>query len=95
MSCESLILDDKSRAYTIPHEQVFEETATVTHEAYTGRIGEDKLFYLRSRGLSEEEARSLIVLGYFHDIMVNLPVEYVSIFNKAIELELSRMGGVG
>ncbi|WP_054857228.1 Fe-S cluster assembly protein SufB [Vulcanisaeta sp. JCM 16159] len=95
VSCESLILDDRSRAYTIPHEQVFEETATVTHEAYTGRIGEDKLFYLRSRGLSEEEARSLIVLGYFHDIMVNLPVEYVSIFNKAIELELSRMGGVG
>ncbi len=95
MNCESLILDDKSKAYTIPHEQVFEETAIVTHEAYTGRIGEDKLFYLRSRGLSEEEARSLVVLGYFHDIMVNLPVEYVSIFNKAIELELSRMGGVG
>ncbi|MFP3304497.1 MAG: Fe-S cluster assembly protein SufB, partial [Vulcanisaeta sp.] len=95
VSCESLVLDERSRAYTIPHEQVFEVTATVTHEAYTGRLGEDKLFYLRSRGLSEEEARSLVVLGYFHDVMVNLPVEYVSIFNRAIELELSRLGGVG
>jgi Fe-S cluster assembly protein SufB len=95
VSCESLVLDEKSKAYTIPHEQVFEETAIVTHEAYTGRLSEDKLFYLRSRGLSEEEARSLVVLGYFHDVMVNLPVEYVSIFNRAIELELSRLGGVG
>ncbi|PLC67606.1 Fe-S cluster assembly protein SufB [Vulcanisaeta sp. EB80] len=95
VSCESLVLDERSRAYTIPHEQVFEVTATVTHEAYTGRLGEDKLFYLRSRGLGEEEARSLVVLGYFHDVMVNLPVEYVSIFNRAIELELSRLGGVG
>jgi Fe-S cluster assembly protein SufB len=95
VSCESLVLDEKSKAYTIPHEQVFEETAIVTHEAYTGRLSEDKLFYLRSRGLSEEEARSLIVLGYFHDVMVNLPVEYVSIFNRAIELELSKLGGVG
>jgi len=95
VSCESLVLDERSRAYTIPHEQVFEVTATVTHEAYTGRLGEDKLFYLRSRGLSEEEARSLVVLGYFHDVMVNLPVEYVSVFNRAIELELSRLGGVG
>jgi Fe-S cluster assembly protein SufB len=95
VSCESLVLDERSRAYTIPHEQVFEVTATVTHEAYTGRLGEDKLFYLRSRGLGEEEARSLVVLGYFHDVMVNLPVEYVSVFNRAIELELSRLGGVG
>jgi Fe-S cluster assembly protein SufB len=95
VSCESLVLDERSRAYTIPHEQVFEVTATVTHEAYTGRLGEDKLFYLRSRGLSEEEARSLVVLGYFHDVMVNLPVEYASVFNRAIELELSRLGGVG
>jgi len=95
VSCESLVLDERSRAYTIPHEQVFEVTATVTHEAYTGRLGEDKLFYLRSRGLGEEEARSLVVLGYFHDVMVNLPVEYASVFNRAIELELSRLGGVG
>jgi len=95
VSCDSLILDERSRAYTIPHEQVFEVTATVTHEAYTGRLGEDKLFYLRSRGLGEEEARSLVVLGYFHDVMVNLPVEYASVFNRAIELELSRLGGVG
>jgi Fe-S cluster assembly protein SufB len=89
------VLDEKSRAYTIPHEQVFEDSATVTHEAYTGKISEDKLFYLRSRGLSEEEARSLIVLGYFHDVMVNLPMEYMSIFNKAIELELSKLHKIG
>ncbi|MGC8569973.1 MAG: Fe-S cluster assembly protein SufB [Caldivirga sp.] len=95
VSCDSLVLDEKSRAYTIPHEQVFEDSATVTHEAYTGKISEDKLFYLRSRGLSEEEARSLIVLGYFHDVMVNLPMEYMSIFNKAIELELSKLHKIG
>jgi Fe-S cluster assembly protein SufB len=95
VACDSLVLDGDSKAYTIPHEQVFEETAVVTHEAYTGRISEDKINYLRTRGLTEEEAKSLIVLGYFNDVMVNLPMEYVSIFNRAIELELTRLSKVG
>ena len=94
VACDSLVLDGDSKAYTIPHDQVFDDTAVVTHEAYTGRISEDKINYLRTRGLTEE-AKSLIVLGYFNDVMVNLPMEYVSIFNRAIELELTRLSKVG
>ncbi len=95
VSCDSLILDDKSKAYTIPHDQVFEETATVTHEAYTGRLSEDKLFYLRSRGFDEGTARSLVVLGFIQDIVVRLPTEYAMTLNRVIELEFGKLSKVG
>ena len=94
VACDSLILDDGSRAYTIPHDQVFEDTAVVTHEAYTGRISEDKLFYLRSRGLSEEEAKSLIVLGFISDVTEGLPFEYAMVLNRVISIEFSKYGKV-
>jgi len=95
VSCDSLVLDDKSKAHTIPHDQVFEETAVVTHEAYTGRISEDKLFYLRSRGFSENDAKSLVVLGFLQDILVHLPTEYVMTLNRVIELEFGKLSKVG
>jgi Fe-S cluster assembly protein SufB len=94
VACDSLVLDGDSKAYTIPHDQVFEETAVVTHEAYTGRISEDKINYLRTRGLTEEEAKSLIVLGFISDVTEGLPFEYAMVLNRVIMLEFSKYGKV-
>ncbi len=95
VECDSLIFDDKSKAHTYPHNQVDEPTAQVTHEATTGRLSEPQLFYLTSRGLSEDEAKSLIVLGFLSEILVELPFEYVNILNKVIQLEFKELGAVG
>ncbi len=95
VQCDSLILDDKSKAYTYPRNEIEEPSAELTHEATTGKLGEDQLFYLQSRGLSEGEAKSMIVLGFIRDILQGLPLEYVSVLSKVIELEFSEYGGVG
>lgn len=95
VQCDSLLLDEKSRSMTIPHNQVLEANAEVTHEATAGRISEDALFYLQSRGLSEDESKSLIVLGFMHDLIRELPFEMANILNTVIQLEFSKLGGVG
>ena len=95
VSCDSLILDEESRAYTYPHNQNDEPTANIIHEATIGKLSEDKLFYLNARGISEEEAKSLIVLGFISEILEGLPFEYVEVLKKVIELEFSEVGGVG
>lgn len=95
VECDSLILDESSMAYTYPHNQVEEPTATISHEAKTGRLSEDQLFYLASRGLSEGEGKSLIVIGMLKEILSDLPLEFVSILNRVIQLEFSEVGGVG
>ncbi len=95
VECDSLIFDEKSKAHTYPHNQVDEPTAQVTHEATTGRLSEPQLFYMTSRGLSEDEAKSLIVLGFLHDVLVELPFEYVNVLNRVIQLEFKELGAVG
>ncbi|MDK2869110.1 MAG: Fe-S cluster assembly protein SufB [Pyrococcus sp.] len=95
VSCDSLILDKESRAYTYPHNQNEEPTASIIHEATTGKLSEDKLFYLNTRGIREEEAKSLIVLGFISEVLEGLPFEYVEVLKKVIELEFSEIGGVG
>ena len=95
VECDSLILDGKSKAHTFPHNQVDEPTAMVSHEAKTGRLSEQQLFYMTSRGLSEDEAKSLIVLGFLDEIMVELPVEYANVLHKVVQLEFSELGAVG
>jgi len=95
VQCDSLLLDDRSRSVTIPHNQVLEDSAEVTHEATAGKISEDALFYLQSRGLSEEEGKSLIVLGFMHDLIKELPFEMANILNTVVQLEFSKLGGVG
>jgi len=94
-SCENLVLDARSKAYTYPHVQVLNSSATVNHEAKTGKLGEDQLFYLTSRGLTEGEAKSLVVLGFMEDVMADLPFEYANVLNRVIQLEFERYGGVG
>ena len=67
---------------------VSENDVTVSHEAVVGKVGEEQLFYLMSRGLSEEEATKLIVLGFIEPIIKELPLEYAVELNRLIELEI-------
>jgi Fe-S cluster assembly protein SufB len=93
--CDALILDERSRNYTYPHTQVDEPTASVVHEATAGRLSEEQLFYMTSRGLSENEAKSLVVLGFLSDVLKNIPLELASLLRKVVQLEFSELGGVG
>jgi len=95
VECDSLIFDERSKAHTYPHNQVEEPTAEVTHEATTGRLSEPQLFYMTSRGLDEDEAKSLIVLGFLQEVLVELPFEYVNVLNRVIQLEFKELGAVG
>ncbi|AOL15719.1 Fe-S cluster assembly protein SufB [Sulfolobus sp. A20] len=94
VKCDSLMLDDKTKAYTYPHNQVLEEDADVAHEAHTFRMNEDQLFYLMTRGVDEKEATSMLVLGFIDEIMKELPFEYATMLNKVIKLELDKLGAV-
>jgi len=86
--CDSLLLSDESSTETLPTEQVDEEDSEVSHEASAGRIGEDQLFYLRSRGFSESEATALVIRGFMEPISKKIPLEYAVEFNRLVELEL-------
>lgn len=86
--CDGLMLDNLSKAKTFPSMEVSENDVEVSHEAAVGRIGEEQLFYLMSRGLSEEEATKMIVAGFIEPIIKELPLEYAAELNKLIELEI-------
>ena len=88
--CDGLILDNKSQANTLPEMNVKENNVTVSHEAVVGKIGEEQLFYLMSRGLSEEEAIKLIVAGFIEPLVKKLPIEYAVELNRLIDLEIDR-----
>ena len=91
--CDALILDDKSRSDTYPTIQIDEEQVEVGHEASVSKIGEDQLFYAMSRGLSENDAVSMIVNGFIEPIVKELPLEYALELNRLIQLEM--VGSVG
>ena len=93
VSCESLMLDDRSRSDTIPEMDIRCDAVDVGHEAKIGRISEDAIFYLMSRGLSEEDARALIVGGFAEPIAKELPLEYAVEMNNLIHLEMK--GSIG
>jgi Fe-S cluster assembly protein SufB len=86
--CDGLMLDNLSKAKTFPSMEVSENDVEVSHEAAVGKIGEDQLFYLMSRGLSEEEATKMIVAGFIEPVIRELPLEYAAELNKLIELEI-------
>lgn len=86
--CDGLMLDNKSKALTFPSMEVSENDVQVSHEAVVGKIGEEQLFYLMSRGLSEDEATKLIVSGFMEPVIKKLPLEYAAELNKLIELEI-------
>jgi Fe-S cluster assembly protein SufB len=91
--CDALIMDDRSRTDTYPYIEINEDDATVTHEATVGKIGEDQLFYLMSRGLKETEALNMIVMGFFEPFTKELPMDYAVELNRLIQLEME--GSVG
>ena len=93
VSCQSLMLDDESRSDTIPAIDVRTNKADVGHEAKIGRISDDAVFYLMSRGISEEEAKSLIVSGFADSVSKELPLEYAVEMNNLIRLEM--VGAIG
>jgi len=91
--CDALMLDEASRSDTYPSIEVDEEKVTIEHEATVGKIGEEQLFYLMSRGLSEGEAKTMIVNGFFDCFVKELPMEYAIELNRL--LALSMEGAVG
>ena len=93
VSCQSLMLDDISRSDTIPAMDIRTGDADVGHEAKIGRISDDAVFYLMSRGISEEEARSMIVSGFASNVSKELPLEYAVEMNNLIDLEMK--GSIG
>jgi Fe-S cluster assembly protein SufB len=86
--CDALILDEASRSDTYPTMQIRESSATVEHEASVERIGEEKLFYLRSRGLSEQDAQGLLVNGFIEPVAREIPLEYSIELNRLMHLEM-------
>lgn len=95
VQCDALILDEISRSDTYPHNEIYEPTATLAHEASVGKISDEQLFYLRSRGLTEAQARSMIVLGFLDDVLREIPFEFSIEMNRLISLEMTKLGAVG
>lgn len=88
VKCDGLMLDNQSKALTFPSMEVNENDVKVAHEASIGKVGEDQLFYLMSRGLSEDQATNMIVSGFIEPIVKELPLEYAVELNRLIELEI-------
>jgi Fe-S cluster assembly protein SufB len=93
VTCDALILDEDSRSDTYPYMEIEEQDANIGHEASVSKVGEDKLFYLMSRGLSEQAATAMIVNGFIEPVTKTLPMEYAVELARLIELEME--GAVG
>ena len=91
--CDALLLDEASRTDTYPYIEIEEEDVEIGHEATVSKVGEEQLFYLMSRGLSESEAYTMIVSGFIEPIAKELPLEYAVELNRLIQLEMA--GSVG
>lgn len=91
--CDALLLDETSRSDTYPYIEIEEQDVTVGHEASVSKVGEEQLFYLMSRGLSEEEATSLVVSGFIEPLVKELPMEYAIEMNRLIQLQME--GSIG
>ena len=86
--CDALMLDDLSRSDTYPYIDIGEDDTTMTHEATVGKISADQVFYLMSRGLTENEAQNLIIQGFLEVFTKELPMEYAIEFNRLVKLEM-------
>ena len=93
ISCESLMLDNDSRSDTIPVSNIENDDVSFSHEAKIGKINEDSIFYLMSRGIKEEEAIGMLVRGFADPISKEFPIEYAVEMNRLIKLELE--GSIG
>ncbi|MEX0895823.1 MAG: Fe-S cluster assembly protein SufB [Patescibacteria group bacterium] len=91
--CDALLLDERSRSDTYPVDRIFNSRVAVQHEATVSKIGDDQLFYLMSRGISEEDARKMVVHGFIDDLVKKLPLEYAVEMNRLIDHEME--GSIG
>jgi Fe-S cluster assembly protein SufB len=91
--CDALLLDERSRSDTYPYIEIDEEDVTIGHEATVSKVGEEQLFYLMSRGLSEEEATTMVVSGFIEPLVKELPMEYAIEMNRLIQLQME--GSIG
>lgn len=91
--CDALILDEESRSDTYPVIEIDEEDVSIGHEASVSKVGEEQLFYLMSRGLSQEEATTMVVSGFIEPLVKELPMEYAVEMNRLIQLQME--GSVG
>ena len=91
--CDALLLDEISRSDTYPYMEVAEQDANIGHEATVSKVGDDQLFYLMSRGLSESQAMSMIVNGFIEPVTRTLPLEYAVEWSRLIELQME--GSIG
>ena len=91
--CDALLLDDKSRSDTYPYIEIDEEDVNIGHEASVSKIGEEQLFYMMSRGLTEEMASTMIVNGFIEPLVKELPMEYAVEMNRLIQLQME--GSIG
>jgi Fe-S cluster assembly protein SufB len=93
VKCDALLMDDKSRSDTYPTMEIDEKEVKIEHEASVSKVGEEQLFYLMSRGLSQDEATAMIVNGFFEPFTKELPLEYAVELNRLIQHEME--GSVG
>ncbi|WP_188206599.1 Fe-S cluster assembly protein SufB [Alkalibacillus aidingensis] len=93
IECDTLILDNESISDTIPYNEVLNENISLEHEAKVSKVSEEQLFYLMSRGISEEEATEMIVMGFIEPFTKELPMEYAVEMNRLIKFEME--GSIG
>ncbi len=93
IECDTLILDNKSKSDTIPYNEILNDNISLEHEAKVSKVSEEQLFYLMSRGISEEEATEMIVMGFIEPFTKELPMEYAVEMNRLIKFEME--GSIG
>ncbi|MRH44708.1 Fe-S cluster assembly protein SufB [Aquibacillus halophilus] len=93
IECDTLIMDNKSTSDTIPYNEIFNENISLEHEAKVSKVSEEQLFYLMSRGISEQEATEMIVMGFIEPFTKELPMEYAVEMNRLIKFEME--GSIG
>ena len=93
VQCDALMLDNISKSDTIPVIEIKQDKSSIAHEATVGKIGEEEIFYLMCRGLSQEQALRMIVSGFIEPIVKELPLEYAVELNRLIALNME--GSVG
>ncbi|MFB1051178.1 Fe-S cluster assembly protein SufB [Paraliobacillus sp. JSM ZJ581] len=93
IECDTLIMDNKSTSDTIPYNEIYNENISLEHEAKVSKVSEEQLFYLMSRGISEEEATEMIVMGFIEPFTKELPMEYAVEMNRLISYEME--GSIG
>ena len=91
--CDALLIDNESISNTYPFMKIDTNKVNIAHEASVGKIGDEQIFYLMSRGLTKEQAMQMVVSGFIEPIVKQLPLEYAVELNKLIELEME--GSVG